>query len=206
MTAISGISSALFAVPGGAKAARGGGGGQAASSSPPGAPAAEKDLTEEQQTQLRELKKTDAEVRTHEQAHKTAGGPYAGGIQLEYTTGPDGRRYATAGEVPIDVSPVRNNPEATITKMEVVKRAALAPQAPSPQDRAVAAQADATKAQAQTELRQSRNGEGTEGEGAETGGGGGAANDRSAARRATESYNRAASATAQPGFSFAISA
>lgn len=199
MTAISGITSTLFAVPGGAKAARGGGG--QAASSPPGTPAAEKDLTAEQQTQLRELKKTDVEVRTHEQAHKTVGGPYAGGIQLEYTTGPDGRRYATAGEVPIDVSPVRGNPEATITKMEVVKRAALAPQAPSPQDRAVAAQADATKAQAQTELRQSRNGEGVEGDG-----GAATANDRSAARRAAESYSRAASAATQQAVNFAISA
>lgn len=153
--AISGISSALFKPTVGIGRRRQDT--DTADAAPPGTPAAEKDLSSEQQSQLRQLKKTDSEVRTHEQAHKTAGGPYAGSIQLEYTTGPDGRRYATAGEVPIDASPVRGNPEATITKMEVVKRAALAPQNPSPQDRAVAAQADATKAQAQTELRQSRN-------------------------------------------------
>ena len=196
MAAISGISTALFTPPGGGKA-RGRTGGEA-ETAPPGTPAAEKNLTADQQTQLRELKKTDAEVRTHEQAHKTAGGPYAGGIQLEYTTGPDGRRYATAGEVPIDVAPVRGNPEATITKMEVVKRAALAPQAPSPQDRAVAAQADATKAQAQTELRQSRDREagGEEGQPADAG--------QAAARRAAENYRRAASATT-PAFNLAIS-
>lgn len=131
----------------------GDGGGQGENAAPPGTPAAERNLSQEARDQIRELQKTDMQVRQHEQAHKTAGGPYAGGIRLEYTTGPDGRRYATAGEVPIDVSPVRGNPEATITKMEVVKRAALAPAEPSPQDRAVASQADATKAQAQSELR-----------------------------------------------------
>lgn len=127
---------------------------------PPGAPAAEANLSEEQRDQIRELQKTDSQVRQHEQSHKTAGGPYAGSIRFDYTTGPDGRRYVVGGEVPIDASPIRGNPEATITKMEVVKRAALAPQDPSPQDRAVAAQADATKAQAQTELRNSRNQQG----------------------------------------------
>ncbi|MBP7339737.1 putative metalloprotease CJM1_0395 family protein [Niveispirillum sp.] len=199
MAAISGISTALFTPPGGGKGTRGRATGEEAAA-PPGAPAAEKNLTAEQQTQLRELKKTDVEVRTHEQAHKTAGGPYAGGIQLDYTTGPDGRRYATSGEVPIDASPVRGDPEATITKMEVVKRAALAPQAPSPQDRAVAAQADATKAQAQTELRQSRNGDGQEQGRQETGG-----SLEAVARRAVESYQRAAS-TMQPAYTRAISA
>lgn len=193
MSAISGISSALFNPSAGAARRGQGAGGE---TSPPGTPAAEKDLSKEQQTQLRELKKTDAEVRTHEQAHKTAGGPYTGAIQLEYTTGPDGRRYATAGEVPIDASPVRNNPEATVTKMEVVKRAALAPQAPSPQDRAVAAQADATKAQAQTELRQSRDeggsSNGTPVAGSEaTGGAGVPANEP--ASKAAARYRQAAS-------------
>lgn len=209
MAVLSGISTTLFTPPRGAGAARGRAGGEGEAAAPPGTPAAEKNLSADQQTQLRELKKTDSDVRTHEQAHKTAGGPYAGGIQLEYTTGPDGRRYATAGEVPIDVSPVRGNPEATITKMEVVKRAALAPQAPSPQDRAVAAQADAIKAQARTDLRQARN---DGGDGAGEGGEGGRSPDgvgqdvagQDLARRATDSYRRAASST-QPAFNLAIS-
>ncbi|WP_445376365.1 putative metalloprotease CJM1_0395 family protein [Niveispirillum fermenti] len=186
---------------------------------PASAAASGQELTTDQQSQVRELQKTDAKVRTHEQAHKTAGGPYAGGIRYEYTTGPDGRRYVTGGEVPIDVSPVRNNPEATITKMEVVKRAALAPQEPSPQDRAVAAQADANKAAAQTELRQQQNdpeGEGTgAGEAAGVAGEAAGTVDRSTApsaaaasdadlalrlRQAGKSYGRA-DATARPAFS-----
>ena len=114
-----------------------------------------KRLTEEQERVVRELKQRDAEVKTHEQAHKTVGGPYAGAIRYEYTTGPDGRKYAVGGEVPIDVSPEKD-PEATIRKMEVVKRAALAPAEPSPADRQVAAQADAQKAQAQAELNREK--------------------------------------------------
>jgi hypothetical protein len=110
------------------------------------------DLTEAEKKQVEELKQRDREVRQHEQAHKTVGGPYAGAVQYETQTGPDGREYAIGGEVPIDASPVPNNPEATIRKMDVVIRAALAPAEPSPKDRAVAAQAQAQRAEAQSQL------------------------------------------------------
>ncbi len=114
------------------------------------------ELTPEEEEQVRELKQRDAEVRAHEQAHKTAGGPVAGNVSYQTVTGPDGRQYAVAGEVQIDASPVPNNPEATIRKMDLVIRAALAPAEPSPQDRAVAAQAQQTKFQAQQEAAQQR--------------------------------------------------
>jgi len=114
------------------------------------------ELTPEEEKQVQELKKRDAEVRAHEAAHKTAGGPVAGNVTFETVTGPDGREYAVAGEVQIDASPVANNPEATIRKMELVIRAALAPAEPSPQDRAVAAAAQQTKLQAQQEAAQQR--------------------------------------------------
>ena len=114
------------------------------------------ELTEEEEKIVRELKKTDQEVRAHEQAHKTAGGPYAVAISYDTTTGPDGRQYAVGGEVQIDTSPIPGNPEATIRKLEVVIRAALAPSDPSPQDMAVAAQAQQAKLQAQQELREQR--------------------------------------------------
>jgi hypothetical protein len=113
-------------------------------------------LTEEERAQVDELKQTDRKVRAHEQAHAAAGGAYASSPSYEYENGPDGNRYAIGGEVSIDVSPVSGDPEATIQKMEVVKRAALAPAEPSPQDRAVAAQADQTRLKAQAELREQR--------------------------------------------------
>lgn len=110
-------------------------------------------LSDEQKQEVRELKKTDREVRSHEAAHKAAAGAYArGAAQFETVVGPDGRRYAVGGEVGIDASPVSGNPEATVRKMEQVARAALAPSDPSAQDRAVAAQARQAGAEARREI------------------------------------------------------
>jgi len=110
------------------------------------------ELSPEEQKQVEELKQTDREIRAHEQAHKTVGGPYAGAVSYDTVQGPDGRQYAVSGEVQIDASPVPNNPEATIRKMDVVVRAALAPAEPSSQDMAVARAAQQTRMQAQQEL------------------------------------------------------
>ena len=109
-------------------------------------------LSKEEQAEVAELKRRDAETRRHEQAHANAGGQYAGTPSYTYERGPNGRSYAVAGTTPIDVSPVPNDPAATQRKMQVVKRAALAPGEPSPQDRKVAAQAEAERLKAQAEL------------------------------------------------------
>lgn len=110
-------------------------------------------LSEDDQKQLDELKKRDAEVRQHEQAHLAAAGAYAqGGPSFSYQRGPDGRQYAVGGEVSIDTSPIEGDPQATIQKMEAIQRAATAPSEPSSQDRAVAAQAAQAAQQARQEL------------------------------------------------------
>ncbi len=110
-------------------------------------------LSEDELKQLEKLKKRDQVVRAHERAHIAAGGPYVrGGARYVYQRGPDGRLYAIGGEVSIDVSPVPNDPEATIRKMQVIKRAALAPAQPSPQDYHIAAQAAMEMQKAQAEL------------------------------------------------------
>lgn len=112
----------------------------------------EQNLNEEQKQQVKELKKRDAEVKSHEQAHMASGGGLVqGGASFEYQNGPDGRMYAVGGEVKIDMSRERT-PEATIRKMQQVRRAALAPAEPSGTDRAVAAQASQIEAQARVEL------------------------------------------------------
>jgi len=110
-------------------------------------------LSEEQKQEVEALKERDQEVRAHEQAHARTGGPYAGAPSYEFERGPDGKLYAVSGEVQIDTAPIEGDPAATIVKMEVVIRAALAPQEPSGQDSRVAAEARAAKAEAQTELR-----------------------------------------------------
>ena len=114
------------------------------------------ELTEEEEKQVQELKQRDAEVRAHEQAHAAVGGSYASAPSYEFTTGPDNKQYATSGEVQIDSAPVPNNPEATIRKMDIVIRAALAPAEPSPQDIRVATNAQQQRTAAQAELAKQR--------------------------------------------------
>ena len=108
-------------------------------------------LSDEEQERVRELEERDREVRTHEQAHVAAGAPHTGAISYEMTTGPDGRRYATGGSVPIDISPVAGDPDATIAKMRQVRAAALAPAEPSAADHRAAAQASRQEAEARSE-------------------------------------------------------
>jgi hypothetical protein len=115
----------------------------------------EADLSPEEKQQVGELKKRDAEVKAHEQAHMAAGGAVVqGGASYQYEHGPDGKMYAVGGEVKIDVSPERT-PEATVRKMQQVQRAALAPAQPSGTDRAVAARAAQAEAQARLEISDS---------------------------------------------------
>lgn len=119
-----------------------------------------RELNDEEKQLAQELQTGDREVRAHEMAHVASGGQYVrGGANFEYQTGPDGKRYAVGGEVSIDTSKVSNDPEATIRKMQVVKRAALAPAKPSPQDRSVAAQATQKEMQARQELREEQSAE-----------------------------------------------
>ena len=104
------------------------------------------------QQQISELASRDREVRSHEQAHAAVGGSYAGAPTYSFKRGPDGQTYAVSGEVSIDVSPIPNDPAATLRKMELVQQAALAPAEPSAQDLRVAAQAQVLAAQARSEL------------------------------------------------------
>jgi len=83
-----------------------------------------------------------------------AGGYARGAPSFTYQKGPDGVMYAVGGEVPIDVSPVPDNPQATLQKAEIIQRAALAPAEPSGQDRQVAARAAALAITARQELAQ----------------------------------------------------
>jgi hypothetical protein len=105
--------------------------------------------------EIQKLQQRDAEVKAHEQAHLATAGQYAtGGATFSYKTGPNGRRYATGGEVPIDLSKEKD-PQATLVKMTQVRRAALAPANPSAADRNIAARASMIAAEAMSELNSS---------------------------------------------------
>lgn len=103
------------------------------------------------QAAVAQLKAIEEKVKAHEAAHKAAGGTMTGPVSYSYTRGPDGRNYITGGEVPIAISPGKT-PQETVSRMQQVIQAALAPADPSPQDRAVAAQAAAQQQQASQQM------------------------------------------------------
>jgi len=111
------------------------------------------EMTPEEEKMVQQLKQRDQEVKAHEMAHLAVAGQYArGGASYTYQQGPDGRRYAIGGEVPIDLS-AEKTPEETIDKMRAIKRAATAPAEPSSADRSVAASATAMENSARQELQ-----------------------------------------------------
>lgn len=111
------------------------------------------ELTSEQRRIVAELQQIDRAVRAHEQAHIQAGrGVVTSGPNYTFTYGPDGRQYATAGEVGIDTSP-EHQPEANIDKGVRIQAAALAPKDPSPQDYRVASVGGQLEAQGRIDLR-----------------------------------------------------
>ncbi|MGS2717238.1 putative metalloprotease CJM1_0395 family protein [Eionea flava] len=118
--------------------------------------AAQQDSKEQQQEhidqqKIQSLATLDREVRNHERAHAAVGGQYAGAPRYEYERGPDGVNYAVAGEVPISTG-ATSDPQMTIEKAQIIRRAALAPADPSAQDRKVAAEAVQMEAEARIEL------------------------------------------------------
>lgn len=115
-----------------------------------------KPISDEQKALIEKLKKRHAEVVRHEQAHVAAAGAlYRSGPHYNYTTGPDGKQYATGGHVNIDTSPGKT-PEETIAKAARIRAAAMAPAEPSGQDQAVASGATQMEAKARAELAEKK--------------------------------------------------
>lgn len=134
------------------------------SARPSALPSKEESTTAEQRTAeqaqkqyeqrlVSELQARDRDVRAHEAAHVAAGGSLVvSGPSYTYQNGPDGRAYAIGGEVQLDVSPVANNPQATLEKSEQIRRAALAPADPSQQDMRVASNASQLASRARIDI------------------------------------------------------
>jgi len=109
-------------------------------------------LTAAEQKEVEDLKQRNEKVRAHEQAHLAAAGRHAlGGAHFSTQKGPDGNSYATSGHVSVDISKEKD-PEATIAKMRIIRRAALAPANPSSADRQIAARASMIEQEARTEI------------------------------------------------------
>ena len=115
--------------------------------------AAQRAQQQAEQKMIQELQARDREVRAHEQAHVTVGGSLViSGPSYTYQRGPDGRDYAIGGKVQLDVSEVANDPQASLQKSEQIRRAAMAPMDPSPQDMRVAASAGQMAARARLDI------------------------------------------------------
>ncbi len=119
-------------------------------------------LDPQEKQEVAKLKSRDTEVRTHEQAHLSALAGQGGSANFEYTTGPDGRRYATGGEVPITIGEAAGGPRETIRNAQTIARAAVAPAQPSSADQAARARAQQVEAQARQELREKDESDGDE--------------------------------------------
>lgn len=111
------------------------------------------ELDQRDQRIITQLQQRDREVRAHEAAHLAAAGTLAiSGANYSYQKGPDNVRYAVGGEVNINVSPIADDPKATLAKSEQIQTAALAPAQPSAQDISVASQAAQMGSEARMEI------------------------------------------------------
>jgi len=92
---------------------------------------------------LEKFKSSDSRVRTHEQAHASSGVTTAP-ISYKYQIGPDGKAYATGGEVRLDTS-IPNDPKEASFKLSQIQRASNAPSDISGADAQIAIQANLNK-------------------------------------------------------------
>ena len=107
--------------------------------------------TPEEERQLEELRRTDQEVRAHEQAHVAAGG---NNPRYDYQVGPDGQQYAVGGTTDIQVQAQGDDPDSKLAQAQKLRNAALAPADPSGQDLSVAGKANKIEAEARMEKAQ----------------------------------------------------
>ena len=113
------------------------------------------ELSLEEQRIVAELQAADTNVRAHEAAHMAAGGGLTSPASYTYERGPDNKMYAVAGEVGISTSE-GNTPQESLNKAQTIRRAALAPADPSPQDLKVAAQAASMEMSERAQIMQEK--------------------------------------------------
>lgn len=87
------------------------------------------------QAEVARLRGQERDVRRHQVFKAAVGGAYVSAASYQFDIGPDGHRYIVGGESPLDLSPVENNPRATIQKMQRVRAAATLGIRPTRADR-----------------------------------------------------------------------
>ncbi|MCL2025715.1 MAG: hypothetical protein FWG92_02790 [Leptospirales bacterium] len=115
------------------------------------------DPNSEKQRIIDELKIRDKEVKAHEMSHGTDPNLIKiGSPQFDYTIGPDGKAYATGGKVILSTGRPSSSEDA-LAKAESLKRAAMSPGDPSPQDFQALNAATAMASEAQNNLYSNKN-------------------------------------------------
>lgn len=92
---------------------------------------------------LEKFKKTDANIRSHEQIHASIGHTTTP-IAYTYQQGPDGKMYAVGGSVKLDTS-IPKDPKAALFKLDQLQKAASAPVDSSGSDNQISAQTNLNK-------------------------------------------------------------
>ena len=92
---------------------------------------------------LEKFKKSDSNIRSHEQIHASIGQTTAP-ISYNYQEGPDGKMYVVGGHVRLDTS-IPDDPKAAALKLDQIKRASSGPSDSSSADMGISTQANLNK-------------------------------------------------------------
>ncbi len=118
--------------------------------------------SEEENRALQKLKNRDQEVRQHEAQHsRNLETIPIGGPQYTYTIGPDGKVYATGGQV-IVATGTSSDPETALRKARALKSTALSTGEPSSTDMAAAVSAREMEMEAIIKMARENNNSGNE--------------------------------------------
>ena len=92
---------------------------------------------------LDKFKKTDADIKSHEQIHASIG-QTTSPISYNYQEGPDGKMYAIGGQVRLDTS-IPSDPKAAAFKLDMIEKAAAGPMNSSGADSSIVSQSNLNK-------------------------------------------------------------
>lgn len=118
-----------------------------------------REMSAEEQRELRDLERRDMEVRTRDMAFLAAAGGAAGSYSLHYETGPDGQRYVVGADISLDTSEGAT-PEQTLAKARALRAATLSAGRDSAQDAMTASKAMRMEAEARAEIERQRSADG----------------------------------------------
>lgn len=103
--------------------------------------------------ELRQLQRSDRQVRLQENVQRQMGAELVrGGAEYTFVEGPDGRRYAVSASSEFKLPDANTEPRQAAHDAAQIRRAVLASARSSPADRALAARAASLEARARAEI------------------------------------------------------